>query len=830
MRLTDYKPKSKVRLSDMQQLDDDIVKASLFIVSNLFDAKYYKDTNPDVAKSSIDPLGHFILNGLLEGRRPSINLNAEAIRTQLVELFGRSPGRADFKTLFDEHRRRQNILLKVSTKLRISSFKNWLSKFGNSSGFNIPTSRKKLISELEKICDLSAFNSLNFNQMRFEDSRDAVIYLLDEGYKTLDPLDFHLKPDPEFFKKLYPEAVGLSDAELYLHWLTKSVFQFKFISEAHLLRSYGVRATRMSDVFDHTGYQFNYKDIPSEWSKEKIASHFITKGLEEGRNKFQVTDAFLPILEDSLEHLQMRDAAKAARVAERFLFDGVSSPRIILIVAKQLIDLDRVVSARDILKATSSDVPIEQFWLEYYQSEVFKRVDKTELALPFMRAAIQLENDSIWALSEHSNLLAAIFDRQQDQANKLIELGETLRAQKVLKDAISSTYSNIAPYGGDFNQVTDRRDNVRPGSRPLRVGVLADCYLPQCRLYRVDQKLEQMERAGVHAKLYDFREDAEAALKDVGLYDIWIFYRTPAQFEVLNVIKSANQLCRPTIYEIDDLLFDPERFPESIDTYGKDFPLNQYHGLLLAPIYASGVARECEFGLASTPALAKELSKVVRSGNVAVHRNAMSAVHEHAIERVTSSPKEDTVKVFYGSGTRAHKKFFQSTFLDAMGDLMAKRENVELHVFGYTNSDNLKQAFPDRIFEREPEWNVLNYWKALSEADINVAVLKKSLLTDCKSEIKWLEAAMLGIPSITSATTTMLEVITEGETGLIARDKKEWVHALTTLVDNAPLRRRMGKLARKEVLENYSLEAGARSILDILEQFESDHCQSGATL
>jgi len=42
--------------------------------------------------------------------------------------------------------------------------------------------------------------------------------------------------------------------------------------------------------------------------------------------------------------------------------------------------------------------------------------------------------------------------------------------------------------------------------------------------------------------------------------------------------------------------------------------------------------------------------------------------------------------------------------------------------------------------------------------DINLSVLKPGVISDCKSEIKWLEAAMLGIPSIVSATQTHTEL------------------------------------------------------------------------
>ena len=40
--------------------------------SALFDADWYLDRNPDVARSGVDPLRHFVQRGGAEGRQPSV--------------------------------------------------------------------------------------------------------------------------------------------------------------------------------------------------------------------------------------------------------------------------------------------------------------------------------------------------------------------------------------------------------------------------------------------------------------------------------------------------------------------------------------------------------------------------------------------------------------------------------------------------------------------------------------------------------------------------------------------------------------------------------------
>ena len=802
----------------MSTIDPERAEELIDFVRASFDERYYEETNPDVASAGIDPLGHFILNGMIEGRAPNPRSGSEPIRLKLVRALGRVPTQEDLQVLYDFQRRKSDWRRRI--KHRVARFRQTVFPAAGQTVFRIPATQAELETALQKYCNLHAFNALNAANKIFENSELAIRYLLSDGFKTLDPLDFHLIPDLRFYSRLYQENAAQTDGEVYRDWLSVGLFKGKYISEAHLLRQQGAKATRISHIFNHLDYASHFPDIPAEWTPEQILEHFLTTGIREGRLGLQFGPEMVQILEDCIETLHSIEPSKAVRAAERLMMNGVKSERLLILVAKHLVDLDRVAAAHGMLKGEISDVPIEEFWLKYLRAEVFKRVEMPERAIEELNDAIAIEDDSIWVEGEHQKALETTFHRTQARVTKLASLDQVERGRDELDAAIDFTYDKLKLYGSrDTEEVA--KFNLRPASRQMRIGILADCYLPQCKLYRVDQKLEQIEQADLFAKVYDFREDAKQALHDVGQYDAWLFYRTPAHFDVLKVVKAANALCRPTIYEIDDLLFDPEHYPEPIYTYGENFPIREYNGLQISPVYTAGVARHCDYGLASTPELAKQLSKLVRSGNAEVHRNALSSIHSKAIERIRPSEDSETIKIFYGSGTRAHKKFFQETFLDAVADVMAQRENVELHVFGYTNSDDLRQTFPDRVFEREPVWDVLKYWQALSEADINVAILKKSLLTDCKSEIKWLEAAMLGVPSIVSATSTMAGAIREGETGLLARNKAEWVEALMKLIDDAGLRERMGSHAQQEVLEKYSLNAGAQSIRSALETFEA---------
>ena len=105
--------------------------------------------------------------------------------------------------------------------------------------------------------------------------------------------------------------------------------------------------------------------------------------------------------------------------------------------------------------------------------------------------------------------------------------------------------------------------------------------------------------------------------------------------------------------------------------------------------------------------------------------------------------------------------------------------------------------------------DVDQYWSLLSCCDINLAVLSPNEMADCKSEIKWLEAAMFQIPSVVSATATYRELLENGIDAIIANNPYEWLTALESLVNDRKLRLSVGAAARERAIQNYSLETAA---------------------
>ncbi|HEY3662278.1 MAG TPA: glycosyltransferase, partial [Chthoniobacterales bacterium] len=76
-----------------------------------------------------------------------------------------------------------------------------------------------------------------------------------------------------------------------------------------------------------------------------------------------------------------------------------------------------------------------------------------------------------------------------------------------------------------------------------------------------------------------------------------------------------------------------------------------------------------------------------------------------------------------------------------------------------------------------------------------------------KSELKYFEAALLQVPTVTSATAPYAAAIQSGINGLIARDEADWNVCLLALIDDPSLRKRMGQAAYWHAVVRFGPEA-----------------------
>lgn len=102
-----------------------------------------------------------------------------------------------------------------------------------------------------------------------------------------------------------------------------------------------------------------------------------------------------------------------------------------------------------------------------------------------------------------------------------------------------------------------------------------------------------------------------------------------------------------------------------------------------------------------------------------------------------------------------------------------------------------------------------DYYDHLSriKMDIGICPLVDIPYNKCKSNIKWLEYGMSGIPAVVSDISTYTDSVRHGETGYVAKTPKDWVHYLSLLIDNNVLREAIANQAKVQILRDFNIKS-----------------------
>lgn len=353
-------------------------------------------------------------------------------------------------------------------------------------------------------------------------------------------------------------------------------------------------------------------------------------------------------------------------------------------------------------------------------------------------------------------------------------------------------------------QIIAQKISAKKGHPSKSVHAVLFLYLPEhsSKVYRVANQVEQLTLQGLisnSASIWDLN-----LLNYVDDYDIFILHRIPDSKIMTMMVKRINKLGKVAIYDIDDLDFEPSllKRPTPILT-----ELGNGNKALLM---------KCNYALTTNEYLATLLRE--KGKTTFVNRNCLNLkqieVSEEAFKRRTPS---DRVRIGYFSGTPTHDyDFLEAT--EALIQVMNKYESVDLYIAGRLKLSPRFEPFEHRI-KRLPfvHWSKLPF--NIARVDINLAPLEgDDPFTECKSELKYFEPGILGIPTIASPVSAFKFAIRHGQNGLLASNTDEWVSCLELLINDQGLRKRIGENARQHVKDFYNPHYRGKQLVGILQQ------------
>ncbi len=390
-----------------------------------------------------------------------------------------------------------------------------------------------------------------------------------------------------------------------------------------------------------------------------------------------------------------------------------------------------------------------------------------------------------------------------------------------------------------------------PSSKLSRVFLMSGCDRGEAMRYRCYHKQEQLALLDVQATVKNYFASTYSP-DEAADYDLLILHRVPYDDQVGALIARAHELGKPVVYDTDDLVFEPG--------------LTQWVRALAAlpvedlELYHQGVRRyratleRCDAVLVTGDYLAKLVQALGKpafvdrnalDGETIALAEAILAGRGGAEEQRSRSPERsegtgageritnqqisksaienrqsaigNRLTLAYFSGTNTHDYDF-AHIAGAVADIMERYPQVDLLIVGPLQLDERLQRFGKRVRHLPlVPWQKLP--ALIAQADVNLAPLEpRNPYCRAKSELKYFEAAILGVPTVASRIDPFEYAITPGRNGLLASSPAEWRSSLELLVNSAALRRELGEAARADAYARYTPAARAPQLVATLEE------------
>lgn len=314
--------------------------------------------------------------------------------------------------------------------------------------------------------------------------------------------------------------------------------------------------------------------------------------------------------------------------------------------------------------------------------------------------------------------------------------------------------------------------------------------------YRVENVIEALAQSDRWRGRWVLTEKlTERELSGVDL--VVILRQTAKDKKILNYINEWKRRGVKVLFDVDDLIFDLRdllTLMRGTNSRNVLYWLGYVLGIRRIAKRADGFVTTNDF-------LAAKLKRSFGK-QVAVIKNSLNAEQLEVAEMSLKDKKHEGFVVGYFAGSPTHVKDLRLVEPEVF-EFLDKHKEAKLKVVGYMEpSAELKRRIAAGQVEVCGLKNYLEQMRLMAEVDINIAPLVENDFTNCKSELKYFEAAAVETVTIASPTFAFKEAIRDGENGFLAAPG-QWQEKMDILYTDQERRRTMAKAARVDALKKY---------------------------
>ena len=296
--------------------------------------------------------------------------------------------------------------------------------------------------------------------------------------------------------------------------------------------------------------------------------------------------------------------------------------------------------------------------------------------------------------------------------------------------------------------------------------------------YRVYNMVEVINRFSTEVSASWFcREDYPRLDSFLDHVDVLVICRARYEDQLNNLVARAKLRGCRVLFDSDDLVFDTSFAHLVADTLDEDLSRGTTWDYWFAYMGRLGAAAQlCDRVIVTNALLAAQATestgkeaRVVRNfinlEQLEVSRRLL------ANKRATRYARDGHVHIGYFSGSPSHNKDF-AIAETAIARVLDDDPRVHLRLVGFVDVPDSIARFGVRV-ERHELKDFLNLQGLIASTEINIVPVQDNVFTNCKSELKYFEAGIVGTTTIASPIFAFTNSIQDGTNGRLA-NAYEW--------------------------------------------------------
>lgn len=284
-------------------------------------------------------------------------------------------------------------------------------------------------------------------------------------------------------------------------------------------------------------------------------------------------------------------------------------------------------------------------------------------------------------------------------------------------------------------------------------------------------------------------------------YDVVLIHREVFPFFIPLLEKWVTSHHHRVLFSFDDAIHVGHHDPSALN-----------HPLLYRFKYGSGinqVLRDCQCVIAGNRILAEHARRM--NSNVVIVPTVVDC--ERFIYRPVRRTGQPLTIGWMGSRSTV-------SYLHDIEDALLRiakeyRDRIQFRFYGYPEFNLNIENSVSLPFSLETEIDDLN------SLDVGLMPLPDTAWTRGKCAFKAIQYMAVGLPTVASPVGMTTELIEDNVNGLLAETPQQWFLALQRLAEDAQLRERLSRAARKTIEERYSLQVWGPRFADFIRNEES---------